>query len=61
MFSDKTKKTENVKNDGIKKFFSWLELLTQVNSEENKNLMKKYFPTTDIILPKDLLRAVYER
>ena len=61
MFSDEMKKTENLKNDGIKKFLFWLELLSTVNLSENKNLMKKYFSTFDIIKPKDLLRAVYER
>ena len=61
VFSDKTKKMENIKNDGIKKFFSWLDLLSSVNLSENKNLMKKYFVSDDIIKPKDLLRAIYER
>ena len=61
MFSDEMKKTENLKNDGIKKFLFWLELLSTVNLSENKNLMKKYFSTNDVIKPKDLLRAVYER
>lgn len=55
------KKTENLKNDGIKKLLLWLELLSTVNLSENKNLMRKYFSTNDVIKPKDLLRAVYER
>lgn len=55
------KKPENLKNDGIIKFLFWLELLSTVNLVENKNLMTEYFSTSDIIKPKDLLRAVYER
>ena len=61
---DKTEEIDLYENDGIKKMLNWLQLLSSVNDEKNVLLFQEQFAVSspgDIVSPKDLLDAAYDR